>query len=136
MALSPADFYAYSRATGAPVPEDAEERAMMAPEVLAYRRNQLRAPQQSEEKGPDPLSLGLGIGLGLAGLGGTYLGMRRFMRGPKQSANAADLRAKNQSVRKVTSQPSPDIPVAPTSEPPASKPVPTTTPRQTETDFV
>ena len=140
MALSPADFYAYSRATGAPVPEDAEERARMAPEVLAYRRNQLRAPQQSEEKGPDPLSLGLGIGLGLAGLGGAAVGIRRFMRGPKQSANAgvqqanlADLRAKEQSARKVTSQPVPDVPVASTSEPPASKPVPTTTPRQEET---
>lgn len=143
MALSPADFYAYSRATGAPVPEDPEERARMAPEVLAYRRNQLKAPQQEEQQGPDPLSLGLGIGLGLAGLGGAAVGIRRFMRGPKQSANAgvqqanlADLKSKEQALRKVTSQPSPDIPVAPTSEPPASKPVPTTTPRQTETDFV
>ena len=88
MALSPADFYAYSRATGAPVPEDAEERAMMAPEVLAYRRNQLRAPQQSEEKGPDALAMGLGIGLGLAGAGGAAFGLRNLLRGPKQSANA------------------------------------------------
>ena len=88
MALSPADFYAYSRATGAPVPENAEERAMMAPEVLAYRRNQLRAPQQSEEKGPDALAMGLGIGLGLAGAGGAAFGLRNLLRGPKQSANA------------------------------------------------
>ena len=88
MALSPADFYAYSRATGAPVPEDAEERAMMAPEVLAYRRNQLRAPQQSEEKGPDALAMGLGIGLGLAGAGGAAFGLRNLLRGSKRSANA------------------------------------------------
>ena len=46
MALSPADFVAYSRATGAPYPEDPEERAQMAPEVAEFRRNQLRAPQQ------------------------------------------------------------------------------------------
>jgi hypothetical protein len=45
MALSPADFYAYSRATGAPLPEDPEERAQMAPEVLEFRRNQLKAPE-------------------------------------------------------------------------------------------
>ena len=45
MALSPADFYAYSRATGAPIPEDPQERAEMAPEVLEFRRNQLKAPE-------------------------------------------------------------------------------------------
>lgn len=45
MALSPADFYAYSRATGAPVPEDPRERAEMAPEVLEFRRNQLKSPE-------------------------------------------------------------------------------------------
>jgi hypothetical protein len=32
MALSPADFAAYSRATGTPYPEDPEERAQLAPE--------------------------------------------------------------------------------------------------------
>lgn len=45
MALSPVDFYVYSRATGAPVPEDPEERARMAPEVMEFRRNQLKAPE-------------------------------------------------------------------------------------------
>ena len=88
MALSPVDFYAYSRATGAPVPEDPEERARMAPDVLAYRRNQLKAPQPEQQKGPDPLAIGLGIGLGLAGLGGAAVGLRKLMRGPKVSANA------------------------------------------------
>lgn len=88
MALSPADFYSYSRATGAPVPQDAEERARMAPEVLAYRRNQLKAPQEQQQQGPDPLSVGLGIGLGLAGLGAAGLGVRRLFRGPKRAANA------------------------------------------------
>ena len=85
MALSQADFYAYSRATGAPVPEDPRERAEMAPEVLAFRRNQLKAPEQ---QGPDPLSVGIGVGLALAGAGGALFGARRLMGGRKQAANA------------------------------------------------
>lgn len=88
MALSPADFYAYSQATGAPVPENPSQRAAMAPEVLAFRRNQLKAPQQSQEQGFDPLSVGVGVGLALAGGIGAGLGVRKLLRGPKQSANA------------------------------------------------
>ena len=51
MALSPTDFYAYSRATGTPFPEDAEERAQMAGDVINFRRNQLRAPAKQEDEG-------------------------------------------------------------------------------------
>lgn len=72
MALAPADFYAYSRATGVPVPEDPEERAQMAPEVLEFRRNQLKAPDQGGNL------LGA-VGAALAGagiLGGGFLGVR------------------------------------------------------------
>jgi hypothetical protein len=87
MALSPADFYSYSRATGAPVPEDPEERARMAPEVLEYRRNQLKAPRQEQQQGPDPLSVGLGIGIALAGgVGGAY-GLNKLLRGRGRAAN-------------------------------------------------
>jgi hypothetical protein len=121
MAVSPADFYAYSRATGVPLPEDPEERARMAPEVLAYRRNQLKAPQQEQQQGPDPLAVGLGIGLGLAGLGGAALGMRRLMRGPKQSvtagvqqANLAEMAAEMSPVRRVVQETQP----APSQTPP------------------
>jgi hypothetical protein len=46
MALAPADFAAYSRATGTPYPEDPEEKAQLAPSVAEFRRNQLQAPQQ------------------------------------------------------------------------------------------
>jgi hypothetical protein len=60
MALSPADYAAYSRATGTPYPEDPEERAQIAPDVLEFRRNQLRAPQEESNL--------LGI-LGAAALG-------------------------------------------------------------------
>ena len=54
MALSPADFAAYSRATGTPYPEDPEERAQLAPEVAEFRRNQLKQP---ESEGIDPVSV-------------------------------------------------------------------------------
>lgn len=122
MALSPADFYAYSRATGASVPEDPEERARIAPEVLAYRRNQLKAPEELQQQGPDPLSVGLGIGLGLAGLGAAGYGLNRLFRGPKQAANAgvkqvnlADMVAENAPVRRVVQE----------TEPQPSRPAPT-----------
>lgn len=88
MAVSPADFYAYSRATGVQVPEDPYERAELAPEVRAFRQNQLRAPQQQQSKGPDPLSVGLGVGLALAGGIAGGLGLRKLLRGPVKSATA------------------------------------------------
>ncbi len=76
MALTPADFYAYSRATGAPVPEDAEERAQMAPEVASFRRNQLKAPEQESNA---LQTIGLAA-LGIAGAIGGITGARRLMR--------------------------------------------------------
>jgi hypothetical protein len=116
MAISPADFYAYSRATGVPIPEDPAERMEMAPEVMEFRRNQLRAPSQERQQGPDLLSLGIGAGLALAGGAGAFLGARRLMRGPKQSAtsgvqtaNLAEMAAEASPVRRVVqeSQPAP-----------------------------
>ena len=73
MALSPADFAAYSRATGVPYPESPEERAQMVPEVRQFRQSQL---QQSNNQGSESLALGLGIGLGLAGLGAGAMRLR------------------------------------------------------------
>ena len=112
MALSEADFYAYSRATGAPLPESPGERAEMAPEVLAFRRNQLKAP---EKQGPDPVSVGIGVGLALAGAGGLVFGARRLMRGPKQSAtagvrqaNLAEMAAPDSPVRRVATESTPE----------------------------
>jgi hypothetical protein len=125
MALSPADFYAYSQATGAPIPNDPSERAQMAPEVLAFRRNQLKAPQQEQQQGFDPLSVGVGVGLALAGGVGAGLGIRRLMRGPKQSANAGVRQANLERlveeaspVRRVAeeTQVAPSKTVAPTTE--------------------
>ena len=86
MALSPADFYAYSRATGVPVPEDPYEKAELAPQVLEFRRNQLKAPQQEsnivQTLGVTALGTAAAIGAGLAG--------RRFLgRGARAATTAA-----------------------------------------------
>jgi len=69
MALSPADFYAYSRATGAPIPEDAEERARMAPDVYNFRQNQLKTPEQGPNYGAIAGLSALGLGLAAGGVG-------------------------------------------------------------------
>lgn len=82
MALAPADFYAYSRATGVPVPEDPEERAEMAPEVAEFRRNQLKAPSQ---EGNLLQTLGLAA-LGLGAAAGIGFGAKRMLR-PKAPAS-------------------------------------------------
>lgn len=85
MALSPADFAAYSRATGTPYPEDPEEKAELAPAVAEFRRNQLREPQESSN-----LLETLGIAaLGLGGLVGAGLAGRRMLRGGGQKQAAA-----------------------------------------------
>jgi len=73
MALSPVDFAAYSRATGAPYPESPEDKARMVPEVRAFRAGQL---QQGESGGENNLLTGIGIGLGLLGAAGTGLALR------------------------------------------------------------
>lgn len=92
MAVSPADFYAYSRATGVQIPDDPYERAELVPEVRAFRQNQLRAPQQEKPEGTDPLSVGLGIGLALAGGAAGFLGTRRLLKGPAKSATAGNVK--------------------------------------------
>jgi hypothetical protein len=112
MPLAPADFAAYSRATGAPYPEDSEEMAQMAPAVLEFRRNQLKAPQQESN-----LLATIGTAaLGLGALAGGALGARSLMRrgpqipkGPNKSATAgvrqANLAEMAQVVRDVAAVP-------------------------------
>lgn len=117
MAISPADFYAYSRATGAPIPEDPEERAQMAPEVLEFRRNQLKAPQQES----NPLAALGTAALGLGALAGLGFGARALMgrgrqipKGPAKSATAGvrqvNLADMEQAVRRVAAEPAPSTP--------------------------
>jgi hypothetical protein len=90
MALAPADFYAYSRATGQPYPESPEERAQQAPEVLEFRRNQLKSQESSNS---NPIALGLGIGLGLAGLGGAGFAARRMLQSGKAKGQSGSYQA-------------------------------------------
>ena len=117
MSVSPADFYAYSRATGVQIPDDPYERAELVPEVRAFRQNQLRAPQQEQSKGPDPLSVGLGVGLALAGGLAGGLGIRKLLRGPAKSATAGvrqvDL-GDVSTIRRAASEYTPTPSVAPT----------------------
>lgn len=76
MPLSPADFYAYSRATGAPLADTPEKRAEQAPEVLEFQQSRLKAPEQ----GPDILgAIGQAALYGAVTAGG-FLGGRALAR--------------------------------------------------------
>lgn len=77
MAISQADFYAFSQATGSPIPEDPESRARIAPQVMEWRRNQLKQPAQQEE-GPNLVQTigGLAAAAGVGTL--AFLGGRRL----------------------------------------------------------
>lgn len=93
MALSPTDFYAYSRATGTPFPEDAEERAQMAPEVLEFRRNQLKSKDEDFN-----VTNALGVGAALAGVGAGGYALSRTL-GRKIPTNATSTsRAANEGL--------------------------------------
>lgn len=120
MALSPADFAAYSRATGAPYPESPQERAELAPEVLAFRRGQLTQPEQQSNL---PAILG-GTVLGLGALGAALAGTGRFPRGTKtQSTPQRDLGIVRQAATGRTSgTTAPRTPAPPTpGTPPSSE---------------
>ena len=120
MALSPADFAAYSRATGTSYPESPEERAQLVPEVRAFRQRQLQPPEKQES---NSLALGLGIGLGLAGVGGGLMTLRgRAKKGikadtaGKSSVKMTDLsdqqvpKSKTQVYRDVAAKAEEDLP--------------------------
>lgn len=94
MPLSPADFYAYSRATGAPVADTPEDRAKQAPEVLAFQQNRLQAPKQ----GPGLLDFLGGAAL-LAGVGAGGYGIARAMRNRNLGQTAAKV-----AVEEITPQ--------------------------------
>lgn len=95
MPLSPADYYAFSKATGSPVPEDPEARARIAPQVAEWRRNQLKSPETREGESSGLLNaLGLGAAIAGAGaLGAAVLGRRGGVRmGNAQRAAAQAVR--------------------------------------------
>jgi len=97
MPVSPADFYAYSQATGVQVPDSPEERAQLAPQVLQFRRNQLKQPQ---EQGIDPVSMGVGIGLALAGAGAGALALRGRNKIPKSTKTTGQSGVKIEDLNK------------------------------------
>jgi hypothetical protein len=67
-----------------PVPENPEERAALTPEVLEFRRNQLRAPQQES----NPLAALGAAALGVGALAGSVALARRLGFGaPKVAAS-------------------------------------------------
>jgi hypothetical protein len=96
MALSPADFYAYSRATGAPIPEDAEERARMAPDVYNFRQNQLKTPEQGPNYGAIAGLSALGLGLAAGGVG-----LARALKGRAPQVVAKDVIKQRQAAEPV-----------------------------------
>lgn len=105
MAISQADFYAFSQATGSPVPEDPEGRAALAPYVMEWRRNQLKQPRQ-EEQGPNALQTvgGLATAAGVGTL--AFLGARRLAgRRGVQPVNVVDM---DDAVRRAA-QPIPQL---------------------------
>jgi hypothetical protein len=101
MPVSPADFYAYSQATGVPVPEDPQQRAQLAPSVMEFRRNQLK---QAQEPSVDPLSAGIGIGLALAGAGAAGLAGRRMLRSGKSTGQSGVQLTDFKNVRRIGDQ--------------------------------
>ena len=108
MPLSPTDFYAYSRATGAPVAETPEERARQAPDVYAFRQSQLQGPQQPDQGGFNVLDA-LGKTALAAGALAGGLGLYGRFRGKglgKAVENAAESQAAARSaqVAKTTAQ--------------------------------
>ena len=102
MAISQADFYAFSQATGAPVPEDPETRARIAPQVMEWRRNQLKQPK--EEGGfVDTLGkIALGAGTLAAGIAGF-----RALRG-RQAVTPVNVPVQEDVVRRAA-QPVPQF---------------------------
>ena len=136
MAIPLSDFYAFSSATGSPVPEDEETRARMAPQVVEWRRNQLKAPEQKF----DFLST-LGTGALIAGLGTAAVLGARALRRPRTVAQAtvrdvtpdveqtvrraATYRPEPQTARPPRGTPAPSVEVTP---PPSrvSQPAPRT----------
>ncbi len=134
MLLSPADFDAYSRATGRPVPEEPEEKARLVPEITEFRRNQLKSPETQRSEGSGLLQA-LGIGAAVLG-GGALLARGLGRRGGIRMGNAQQ--AAKQAVQEVNVQdfgnvyraagrPAPSRP-APTPSRPAAAPTPTQRP--------
>ena len=76
MLLQPADFYSYSRATGTKPPENDQERAAMAVDVIDFKRSQLKAPSPDSDEGRDIGLVALGAGILGSIIGGKKISER------------------------------------------------------------
>ena len=111
MPLSEADFYAYSRATGTPVPRDAQERAAAAPQVLGFRQGQLSATKEEldggnfiDTAGKTALIAGLGAGAAALATGGRFGKLREALAGkvrPKDKGATAGVRPVDLNVEDI-----------------------------------
>jgi hypothetical protein len=109
MAISQADFYAFSQATGSPIPEDPESRARIAPQVMEWRRNQLKQLAQQEE-GPNLVQTigGLAAAAGVGTL--AFLGGRRLAgaMASRRGVNPVNVAVQEDVVRRAA-QPVPQL---------------------------
>lgn len=130
MALSQADFYAFSKATGSPYVEDPEAQAQIAPQVAEWRRNQLKSPETKQAESSSLLNA-LGIGAAVAGAGALLaagLGRRGGVRmgNAQQAARQAAQQVNVEdfgNVYRAAGRPAPSRPA------PTPTPTPTATPR-------
>ena len=87
MNLAPADYEAWSQATGQPYPSSAAERARVTPEVRAWKQQQLSAQQQPQER--NALGDVLAPALGLLGVSAAGIGAYRHLRNRGATPDAA-----------------------------------------------
>jgi len=87
MNLAPADYEAWSQATGQPYPSSAAERARVTPEVRAWKQQQLSAAQQPQER--NALGDVLVPALGLLGVSAAGIGAYRHLRNRGATPEAA-----------------------------------------------
>lgn len=123
MALSQADFYAFSKATGSPYVEDPESQAQIAPQVAEWRRNQLKSPETKQAESSSLLNA-LGIGAAVAGAG-ALLAAGLGRRGGVRMGNAQQ--AARQAAQQVNVEDFGNVYRA-AGRPAPSKPAPTPTP--------
>lgn len=93
MLVSPADFAAFSEATGAPYPASTAEKAQLLPVILDWKAAQQQ--EQAQNRGPNLLAAAL-AGAGTIGLGAGAYGIYQKLR--KQGISepvAADIAAKS-----------------------------------------
>jgi hypothetical protein len=103
MAVSPADFYAYSQATGTPVPQDKRSQALLAPAVFQWRKSQV---QRRENEGSAVDTAGK-VALGAGVLAGGGFGARRLVQAlrsaPQTTQKLANVVTDEDAVRKAAS---------------------------------